>query len=186
MDLLLSEKIKSQTDPHVADSIRNDAIDQTTIKTLNFTNVKKNKTNGKKPKLWDISNIDLNYSYIHQQRSNPIIELEDITRTRGAVAYNYAPQPTYFEPFKKWIKSRSPWFALIKDLNFNYKPTLLSFKADVFRQFGTLRSRNVGSPFKLPENYDKFFYFDRYYNLRWDLTRSLSLDYNAVNNARVD
>jgi cell surface protein SprA len=44
----------------------------------------------------------------------------------------------------------------------------------------------VGSPKKLPEYYDKFFTFDRFYSLRWELTRSIILDYNAVNNARID
>jgi cell surface protein SprA len=112
--------------------------------------------------------------------------LEDIKRTRAAIGYNYAPQPKFIEPFKRLFKSKSPWLALIRDFNFNYRPSLLSVKADVFRQFGVLRNRNVGSPFKLPENFNKFFYFDRYYALRWDLTRSLTLDFNAVNNARID
>ncbi|HEU4471845.1 MAG TPA: cell surface protein SprA, partial [Flavisolibacter sp.] len=39
---------------------------------------------------------------------------------------------------------------------------------------------------KLPETYNKFFYFDRFYNLRWEFTRSITFDFNAVNNARVD
>lgn len=186
LDLRLRDKVNAATNGHDKDSIRTQAIDQTTIKTINFTNVKKNKTNGKKPQLWDISNIDLNYNFTHQERTNPIIELEDIKKTRAAVGYNFAPQPSFVEPFKRLIKSNSPWFALIRDFNFNYKPSLLSFKADVFRQFGATRSRNIGTSFKLPETYNKFFYFDRYYNLRWDFTRSLSFDFSAVNNARVD
>ncbi|HEU0110894.1 MAG TPA: cell surface protein SprA [Flavisolibacter sp.] len=186
LDLKLKDKINSASSKAIADSIRNDAVDETTIKTLNFTGVKKNKTNGKPNQPWDISNIDLNYSFTHQQRTNPIIELEDIKRTRAAIGYNYAPQPKFIEPLKKIFKSSSPWLALIRDFNFNYKPSLISVKADVFRQFGVQRNRNVGTSFKLPENFNKFFYFDRYYALRWDLTRSLTLDFNAVNNARID
>ena len=186
LDIKLQDKINNAPTKQQSDSIRTDAIDETTIKTVNFTNVKKNKTNGKKPQPWDISNVDLNYNYVHQQRTSPIIELEDIKRTRGAVAYNFAPQPTFVEPFKKMIRSRSPWIALVRDFNFNYKPSLISVKADIFRQFGVLRNRNFGTSFKLPETYNKFFYFDRYYSVRWDLTRSLSFDFNAVNNARVD
>ncbi len=185
LDIERKEKLKL-ADPKQRDSIKAQAIDETTIKTVNFTNVKKNKTNGKKPMPWDISNIDVNYSYTHQQRANPVIELEDIKRTRGAVSYNFSPQPRFIEPLKGLIRSKSPWLSLIRDFNFNYKPSLLSFRADVFRQFGVTRSRNVGTSFKLPETFDKFFYFDRYYNLRWDLTKSLTLDFNAVNNARVD
>jgi cell surface protein SprA len=186
LDLKLKDKISSAQNSHDADSIRSQSIDEITIKTVNFTNVKKIKTNGKKPQLWDISNIDLNYNFVHQERTNPIIELEDVKKTRAAVGYNFAPQPTFVEPFKKVFKSQSPWLSLIRDFNFNYKPSLISIKADVFRQFGATRSRNIGTSFKLPETYNKFFYFDRYYSLRWDFTRSLSFDFNAVNNARVD
>jgi cell surface protein SprA len=186
LDVKLQDKLNSTSSKQNADSIRRDAIDETTIKTINFTNVKKNKTNGKQPQPWDISNIDLNYSFTHQQRTNPIIELEDVKRTRAALGYNYSPQPKFLEPMKAVVKSTSPWLALIRDFNFNYKPSLVSFKADVFRQFGVIRNRNVGSPIKLPENFNKFFYFDRYFGLRWDLTRSITLDFNAVNNARVD
>lgn len=186
LDIKLKQKLRDAKNPADRDSMRTIAADELTIKTINFTNVKKNKTNGKKPQPWDISNIDLNYSYTHQLQTNPIIESNDIKRTRGAVGYNYAPQPRFIEPFKGLIKTQSPWLALFRDLNFNYKPSIISVKADVFRQFGALRSRNVGENFKLPETYDKYFYFDRYYSMRWDLTRSITLDFNAVNNARVD
>ena len=186
LDLKLTDKLNAAKTAKDRDSIRTQALDETTIKTVNFTNVKKNKTNGKKPQPWDISNVDLSYNFVHQTRTNPIIELEDIKKTRAALGYNYAPQQRFVEPFKRLIKSPSPWFALIRDFNFNYKPTLFSFKADVFRQFGATRSRNIGTPLQLPATFNKFFYFDRYYSLRWDFTRSLSFDFNAVNNARVD
>jgi cell surface protein SprA len=187
LDIRLKEKLRDAAS-NQKDSIRTDAVDELTIKTINFTNVKKNKTNNKKAQPWDISNIDLNYSYTHQQRTNPIIESEDIKRTRAALGYNYAPQPRFIEPLKRLIKTQSPWLALLRDFNFNYKPSLFSFKADVFRQFGALRSRSIGNgaKFKYPETFDKYFYFDRYYTMRWDLTRSITLDFNAVNNARVD
>jgi cell surface protein SprA len=184
LDIKLKDKLESAGSKQ--DSIRRDAIDQTVIKSIVFSGVKKNKTNGKPVQPWDISNIDLNYSFTQQTRTNPIIELEDIKRTRAAIGYTYAPQPKFVEPFKKMIKSRSPWLALFRDFNFSYRPSLVSVKADVFRQFGVQRNRNVGSPFKLPENFNKFFTFDRYYSLRWELTRSLLLDFNAINNARID
>lgn len=185
LDIKLSDKLKAAATSKV-DSIKKQAVDQTTIKSITFTNVKKLKTNSKSVKPWDISNIDLNYSYSHQTHSNPVIESEDIKRTRGAVGYTYAPQPKYVEPLKKLIRSKSKWLALIRDINFNYKPTI-GLKADVFRQFGSLRARNVGGDnFQLPATYDKRFTFDRYYTLRWDLTRSLLLDFSAVDNAVID
>ncbi|MET0393491.1 MAG: cell surface protein SprA [Chitinophagaceae bacterium] len=186
LDIKLTDKLK-QASGNSKDSIRNDAQDITTIKTLNFTNVKKLKTDGKRPKIWSVSNFDLNYSYIQTTQHNPLIENYEMRRTRGAIGYNYAPQPRYLEPFKRLIKSNSKWLTFIKDINFNYVPSQLSFRADIFRQFGATRPRNVGGgPYKIPETYDKYFTFDRYYILQWNLTRSLMLDFTATNNARVD
>jgi cell surface protein SprA len=63
----------------------------------------------------------------------------------------------------------------------------MSFRADIFRQFGATRPRNVGGgPYGVPETYNKYFTFDRYYILQWNLTRSISIDFNATNNARID
>ena len=186
LDILLKDKLRDAK-PDKRDSIKNDARDVTTIKTVNLTNVRKIKMNGKKPKLWSASNFDFNYSYIETQRHNPLIENDLVRRTRGALGYTYAPQTRPFEPFKRLIKSRSPWLALIKDINFNYTPSQISFKADVFRQFGAIRPKNVGGGiYKIPETYDKYFTFDRYYIMQWNLTRSISIDFNAINNARID
>ena len=186
LDLNLKEKLNA-TDPKLRDSIRSSAQDITTIKTINLTNVKKIKTDGKRPKVWSASNFDFNYSFIKISTHNPLIEKDEMRRTRGALGYTYAPQSRPFEPFKNLIKSRSKWLALIKDVNFNYTPSQISFKADVFRQFGSTRPRNIGGgSYKIPETYNKYFTFDRYYIVQWNLTKSISIDYNAINNARID
>jgi len=186
LDIKLKDKLKG-ADPKQKDSIRNESQDVTTIKTINLTNVRKLKTDNKKPKVWSVTNFDFNYSYIQTQNHNPLIELDEMRRTRGALGYTYSPQTRPFEPFKNIIKSKSPWLALIKDINFNYTPSQISFKADVFRQFGATRLRNVGGgPYKIPETYNKYFTFDRYYIMQWNLTKSISIDFNALNNARID
>ena len=64
----------------------------------------------KKPKIYDISNVDLSYSYIKTSSHNPLIEYNDVTRHRAAIGYNYATQPKYIEPFKKMLsKKKSRW-----------------------------------------------------------------------------
>jgi cell surface protein SprA len=186
LDIKLKDKL-NYSDKSIRDSIRKDAVDFTSIKTLNLTNVRKNKTNGKKPKIYDISNIDLSYNYIKTEIHNPLIERNVVTKHHAGLGYNFAPQPKYFEPFKKLFKSKTRWFDLIKDFNINPVPAQLSFKADVFRQFGAVKPRSVGeSKYSIPETYDKYYTFDRNYIMRWDVTRSFNLDYAAVNNARID
>jgi|CXWL01.1.fsa_nt_gi cell surface protein SprA len=186
LDLKLKDVLR-EAPADKKDSIRNDAKDITTIKTINLTNVKKIKTDGKRPKIWSVTNFDFNYSYIQTLSHNPLIEKDEMRRTRGALGYAYAPQSKPLEPFKKLIKSKSKWLGLIKDINLNYTPSQISFKADVFRQFGATRVRNVGGgPYKIPETYNKYFTFDRYYIMQWNLTRSISIDFMATNNARID
>jgi cell surface protein SprA len=186
LDVKLKDKLNAAP-ANLRDSIRENAVDVRTIKTVNFTNVKKNITNGKKPKLWSIENIDVSYSYYKEEQHNPLIENNEITRHRAGLGYNYTATPIYVEPLKKVIKSKSTWFGLLKDFNFNPTPSLLGFRADVNRQFGAYRPRNVGgAKLGLPETYDKYFTFDRLYNLRWDLTRSLNVDFTATNKAWVD
>ncbi|TAL45024.1 MAG: cell surface protein SprA [Chitinophagaceae bacterium] len=186
LDVKLKDKLRV-ANSNAKDSIKKDALDVTTIKTITLTNVKKNRTGNKKPQPWDISNLDLNYSYTKTQKHNPLIESDEVRRTRGAVGYNFALQPKFVEPFKTLVKSKSKWLSFVKDFNFNYKPSQITVKADVFRQFGAVRPKNVGAgPYKIPETYDKYFTFDRFYIVRWDLTRSINLDFSAVNNARID
>lgn len=187
LDIKLKDKLNA-ADKSQRDSIKEAAIDFTSIKTLNFTNVRKNKTNGKKPKIYDIENIDVSYSYIQTINHNPLIERNEVTRHRGALGYNFAPQPKYIEPFKKFFKKdKKHWLDLIKDFNFNYVPSQLSFRADISRQFGAIKPRSVGeTKYAIPETYDKYFTFQRDYILRWNFTRSIALDYTATNNSRID
>jgi cell surface protein SprA len=185
LDVKLKDKVNAAGAKK--DSIKSDAVDLTTIRTINFTNVKKNNTSGKKQRPWSIENIDLSYSYTRQEHHNPLIESDQVIVHHGGLGYNYSVNPKYIEPFKNFIKSRSPWFKFLKEFNFSPMPSILSFRGDAKRQFGAFRPRNVGGPKNvLPETYNKYFTFDRYYTLRWDFTRSLNLDFTATNFARVD
>lgn len=186
-DITLKQKL-SQAPKSEKDSIRKNAVDFTSTKTISFTNVHKNRTSNKKPKPWDIENIDLSYSYTKTEAHNPLIEYNNVTKQRAGVGYNFTPQPKYFEPFKKLFKkTKTHWFDLIKDFNINPLPSQLSFRADIFRQFGVIKPRSIGGDkYVIPETFDKYFTFDRNYILRWDITHSFNIDYTALNNARID
>ncbi len=189
MDVKLKDKLKDAPNSD-RDSIRNSAVDFTSTTSLNFTNVRKNRTSTKKPKVYDLSNFDFSYSYLKIKSHTPLIENNEITRHRYGLGYNFAPSPKYIEPFKKikfFTKRKTHWFDLVKDFNFNLIPSQLSFRADVNRQFGAIRPRSIGtSKYKIPETYDKYYTFQRNYIFRWDFTRSLKFDFTAVNNSRID
>jgi cell surface protein SprA len=188
LDVKLQDVLNAAA-PNKRDSIKSVALDQTTIKTLNFTNVRFGAT-GKKPRLWSISNFDFSYSYTITERSSPLVLKNEVIKHRGGFGYTYNDNPHFIEPFKRLIKGKSRWFALLTDFNFNLTPSLLGFRADVNRQFGMYIPRIVNTfdnkVERVDTTYDKYFTFDRYYNLRWDLSRSLNLDFSAINNAYID
>lgn len=186
LDIKLKDKLENAP-VHQKDSIRTEAVEARTIKTVNFTNVKKNNIAGKKQRIYSIENFDISYSYYKEEHINPLIEKNEVTRHRAGLGYNYSGTPNYWEPLRPAIKSGSPWLAMLRDFNLNPVPSLISFRADVFRQFGAFRPRNVGGPKGvLPETYDKYFTFDRVYNLRWDLSRSINVDFSATNKSWID
>lgn len=187
LDIKLQDKLNASP-ADIRDSIRNNAIEFNSVQTINFTNVKKNKTNGKSPKIYDIENVDISYSYTKTENHTPLIEINEVTKQRGALGYNFAPQPNYIEPFKKiFKKSKTRWVDLIKDFNINLVPSQLSFRLDMTRQFGVFKPRSVGeSRYPVSETYDKFFTMQRDYILRWNPTRSINADFTATNNSRVD
>jgi cell surface protein SprA len=185
LDIKLADKIKAAPKAQ-QDSIAKQAVDATTVETLNFTNVHKNNTTNKKLKIWSVENINLSYSYSRSEHHSPLATEDELITHKAIFAYNYTHTAKFIEPLKKLIKSKSPWLSLIRDFNFNPIPTVLGFQANVNRQFGAYRSRNIGGPDILPESFNKFFTFDRLYTLRWDLTKSLALDFTATNKAWVD
>jgi cell surface protein SprA len=186
LDIKLKDKI-NLAPASERDSIEQEALDVTQIKSFNFTNVKKLNLTGKKLKLWSIENFDFSYSYTQTNHHNPIALEDDLDVYKGGLGYNFVGTPKYWEPFKKIIKSKSPWYALFREFNLNPVPAVLTFRGDVVRQFGAYEARNVGGgKYQIPETYNKFFTINRTYIVRWDLTKSFNIDFSALNKSWVD
>jgi cell surface protein SprA len=187
LDVRFSDKLKNCTN---CDSLKKYARENLHTQTLNFNNIRFQPRMGKTPQFWRISNFDLTYNYLQQSVTSPIITEDLIKRHRAVLGYTYSSQPKYFEPFKKLIKSKSPWLQWVKDFNLNPVPSALAMRFDVNRQFGRYVPRIVNTFDNTVETvdstYDKYFDFNRFYSFRWDLTRSFNVDFTAVNQSRVD
>ena len=172
------------------DSIRKYSREQMTTQTLNVSNMRFNPKGGQKPRFYRISNFDFTYNFLRQYNTSPIVTEDLIKRHRALIGYNYSTQPKYWEPFKKLIKSKSKWLDFVREFNLNPNPNAVAVRFDMVRQFGRYVPRIVNTFDNkvdvVDSTYDKFFNFDRFYTLRWDLTRSFNVDFTAVNKARVD
>jgi cell surface protein SprA len=164
--------------------------DRTTQRSLNFTNVRKVKLNPEsKSRPWDIENFAFSYAYSDQIRTSFATARSEQKRQGGSVAYQFSPTSSGFEPFKDSKGFTSPWLKFIKDFNFNLMPSSVAVRADLERSFGKLVYRSALGDGQFSEsrpNYMKYFLFNRNYNVRWDLTKGLSIEYNATTNAVVD
>jgi cell surface protein SprA len=167
---------------------RDIVTDQTVRRSINFSNVRKIKTKqDAKNHIYDIENFSFTYALSEMRRSNFNTESYLLKTQRGGLAYNYSPKELSIEPFKNVKAFGSPYFRLLKDFNFNPLPNTLSARGDLDRRFVRTQFRNAElSTVGILPNFEKFFTFNRMYNFRWNLTKSIALDYDARANAIID
>lgn len=185
-DVELKATLKNAKSDAERDSIRRLVQDYTIRKSLNFTNVRKNKMEGK-PRIYDISNWTANYAYNETDAHNINIERSVDKRYSGGLMYNYTMRPTPIAPFQKVKLLNGKALRLIKDFNFNFIPSTLGFRTDMSRSYSETKLRNVNYPgVKMETTVDKDFFWNRFYDISFDLTRSIKLDFSATNVARID
>jgi cell surface protein SprA len=159
--------------------------DRTVSRSINFTNVRKVKTNPQAENhLYDIENLSFNYSY--RDKTNRSFTMDEYLEREynGGVAYNFASKGAVIEPFKNSNGLTSPYYRWLKELKFGLLPNNILVRGDLNRYFEKKVYRNSES--NSEPNYRKYFLFDRRYALKWDLTENLSLEYAALTNTVID
>jgi cell surface protein SprA len=190
-DVLLDDALNNSRNAYERDSLKKAAQDFTSIKSFNITNARIQGNPNAKPHArmpWSIKNFDFSYSYNDQLKHNPTIERDDLKTQRYGLGYTYGLKTKPFEPFKRAIRSKSKWLSLIRDFNITPLPSTFSHREDLTRinEETKIRDINDGSGYRTPPSFYKNFTWNRTYTLRWELMRSLSLDYSATNISRVD
>ena len=183
-DVLFSDQTSDMTRSE-KDSLKQLTTDVIKRQNLNFMNVRKDRVGAAgKPQLWDVENFDLSYAYSEISHHNIDIE-SDVKKTyRGGLGYNFVVNPKNVKPFQKLIKSKS--LALIRDFNFYYLPRLLSFRTDMNRDYEKRLPRNKSTSIIILEpSYTKRWEWNRIYDLKYDFSQSLKLDFNATANAYI-
>ncbi|MCH8555105.1 MAG: cell surface protein SprA, partial [Schleiferiaceae bacterium] len=182
------------------DSLRFASQDYTRRRNFNVTNLRKDRgapQAGKKPRKpmpWNIENFAVSYSYseVFRRSINTIYDIR--IDQRASLNYNYTTRPKPVEPFKNmgFVKNNKH-LTILKDFNFNYMPSKFTFRTEVNRMYNEAEQRNTsaylfpGIEFPpLPITYNKSFVINRIYDLNYDLTRSLKIDFNARMSSWID
>lgn len=185
-DVKFSEKINNYSGKE-RDSVRQAAQDFTSIKSINIQNVRIAPTKNDKVEPWDLQNFDVSYSFTETAKRNPLIEKDELDEHNLSFGYTYAPKSKPIEPFKKLINPKYKYLKPIRDFNFSILPSNFTFRNNMQRIIGETVLRNIDDGnYELPTNFYKFFTWSRTYNLRWNLTRALAIDYSASNLSRID
>ena len=176
------------------DKYRKEIINKTTSKSINLLNVRKEKTNPEaKVRPYDIENLSLSYAYSELLHTD-IFTDRDLTKTyTGGLAYTFNGTPKNYTPLSEVAAFKSPYFKFLQEFNFTPLPSRIAFRADLDRRYNELFLQRRLNPNDVPVRVDdkyatfqKTFFFNRIYDVKWDLSKSLTFDYTATNRAVVD
>ncbi|MFC2098957.1 cell surface protein SprA, partial [Bacteroidota bacterium] len=185
-DIPLKSALRNAETKEEKDEIKRTAQDFTRRKSLNFTNVRKQKLEGT-PRFYDIANWTVSYSQSETFTRDINTEYDVRKRHRGALNYNFNTRPKNVTPFAQANIFTSPSLRILKDFNFYFYPSRFSFRTDLNRNYGERKLRNLANPgVRIDTIVSKNFLWNRYYDLKFDLTNALKLDYSATNTSRID
>ena len=184
-DLFFEDDLESYETTAEQDSIRRISQDLVRRKSLNFTNVSYVGSGDRR--FYSPGNFDFTYAYTETYARNIDIEFDRQQHWRGAVNYNYTASPNNVTPLSGVSFLQHDLLRLIRDFNFYYAPRSVSFQTSMDRGYAEslMRGRSEGLIILEP-NYVKSFDWDRMYDVRWDFTRALRLEFNANTMARID
>ncbi|MGD0582333.1 MAG: cell surface protein SprA [Bacteroidales bacterium] len=185
-DIPFNDALKAATTKAAKDSIKAISEDYLRRKTFTISNAGITKR-GNKAHFWSPSNLSFNYSYNEVYRSNITTELNLEKNYKGGLIYTFDGQPPDIMPLKNVKFLNSPALKIIKDINFYPYPKSISFRSDMTRYYDEIITRNISNPyFKVTPSYTKDFWWTNIYDVKFDVTRQLKIDFTATNLARID
>ncbi len=184
-DVRLKDALDACVTQSQKDSILNYAVEHSTIKSFSISGLKFD-VKSKNPMPWDPANFTFNFSFNKQSKSDPTTEYENTNDYRGSFQYTYTPYVKGWKPFG-FITSKSKHLKFFKEWELNYLPNNISFLTTMSRYYYELQTRSeTDVDFQLPVSVSKNFIWDRQLALTWNLTKSLSLNFNSNTSARIE
>ena len=185
-DIKLKEALDEAPDKQARDSLKAISEDYSRRKTISVNNAGITKR-GEKPQAWDLANFSVNYTYNETYRSNTRTEIDVEKNYRGGINYNFEAQPKNIMPFKNVKFLNAPIFRIIKDINFYPFPRSISFRTDLSRYYNEVKTRNINNPYLLIKpTFRKDMEWSRMFDIKYDVTRQLKIDFTSTNISRID
>ena len=185
-DLKLQSRLDAAQSSEERDRILSQSEDYTKRQSINFIGVKKQRTTDAKPRVYDLENLTLNYSYNEIQHRDFEIQESLDQNVRAGANYSYSFQPLNFEPFRNSDSLfKGKYWKLLKEFNLNLLPSSLNINTDIIRQFNSQKFRDAelgASNITVDELIRRNYTFDLQYTINYQLTNALGLNFTSSNN----
>ena len=169
------------------DSVESIAVTKNLSRNFSISNARVGIKSKRHPMPYDPNNFSFSYSYRHNHTTGETTVYDNEDHWRGALNYTYSPVYKTWEPFKK-LKGKSKWLNFPKALGLNYLPQTIAFNTEMSRDYSELQERdleNTESP-NLPLQFNEQFLWNRDFQLRWDLTKNLHMNFQSATRAQIE
>ncbi len=183
-DMLLKDALDECGTSAERDSLSN--LTESIVRNKNFSlsNWKSN-YQSRVPMPYDPANFSFSYSYSQQYKTGETTVYENDENWKFNMGYSYSPRYKALEPFKN-IKGKSKWLDLIKAQNLSYLPQSIQFNTDITRSYYEFQERDIDAGTQLPVTWSQQFLWNRQFSLRWDIFKSLKLQYTSATHAEIE
>ncbi len=183
-DMLLKDALDECETKAERDSLSN--LTETIVKNKNFSlsNWKSN-YQSRVPMPYDPANFAFSYSYSQRYKTGETTVYENEENWKFNMNYNYSPKYKAWEPFKN-IKGKSKWLDIVKAQNLNYLPQSIQFNTDITRSYYEFQERDIDAGTQLPVTWSEQFLWNRQFSIRWDIFKSMKLQYTSATNAEIE
>ncbi|MDT0643366.1 cell surface protein SprA [Zunongwangia sp. F363] len=189
LDLELDTRLAAIENAAERERVKQQSQSYTKRESINVIGLRKERRGDAKPMPYDIENFAFSTSYNQIDHRDFEIEegLDKNVRVGGTYEFNFVPKEV--EPFKNIaVLDSSDYFNPLKDFNFNLLPSNINASATIFRQYNAQKFRSLelsDEDIGIPTLYQRNYLFDWQYGINYNLTRSLSFNFNASNNRIV-
>jgi len=185
-DMELDDALDAMT-AHERDSVESIAVTKHTTRNFSISNANVGIKTKRHPMPYDPANFSFSYSHSHRNTTGETTVYENEDQWRGSLNYTYSPVYKAWEPWKK-SKSKSKWMQLPKAFGLNYLPQTIALNMEMQRSYYELQERdleNTENP-NLPLSFSEQFLWNRDFQLRWDLTKNLHLNFQSATHAEIE
>ena len=186
-DMELKDALKATVNKFERDSIENIAVTKVINTNFSLSNVRVGIQNKRHPMPYDPANFSFSYSHNHSHTQGETTVYENEDNWQGMLNYNWSPVYKPWEPFNR-VKSKSKWLDIFRRFGLNWLPQSIGFNTEMTRSYYELQERDMEATLntKLPLSFSQQFLWNREFQLRWDLTKNLHMNFNSATHAEIE